>query len=61
MATQEAINEAIKNWGEAAVYQAMEVVAVSDADGAWSMFEDMGMFECAEVVEFLYFDGAAED
>ena len=61
MATQEAINEAIKNWGEAAVYQAMEVVAVSDADGAWSMFEDMGMFECAEVVEFLYFDGSAED
>lgn len=61
MPTQEAVNEAIKNWGSDAVYQAMEIVAVSDADGAWSMFEDNGMFECAEVVEFLYFDGAAED
>lgn len=61
MPTQEAVNEAIKNWGSDAVYQAMEIVAVSDADGAWSMFEDNGMFECAEVVEFLYFDGAADD
>jgi hypothetical protein len=34
----------------------MEVVAMSDADGAHTMFEDIGMFECAEVVEFLYFD-----
>ena len=61
MATQEAINEAIKHWGKDAVYQAMEGVAISDPDGAWSIFEDMGMFDCAEVVEFLYFDGAAED
>jgi hypothetical protein len=61
MATQEAINEAIAQWGKDSVYQAMEVVALSDADGAWSMFDDMGMFECAEVVEFLYFDGAADD
>ena len=61
MATQEAINEAIKNWGADAVYQAMEVVAMSDPDGAYTMFEDMGLFEMAEVVEFLYFDGAADD
>lgn len=61
MATQEAINEAIKMYGEDAVYQAMEVVAMSDPDGAYTMFEDHGMFECAEVVEFLYFDGSADD
>ena len=61
MATQEAINEAIKIWGEDAVYQAMEVVAMSDPDGAYTMFEDMGIFDQAEVVEFLYFDGAGED
>lgn len=61
MVTQEAINEAIANWGEDAVYQAMEVVAMSDADGAYVMFEDHGMFECAEVVDFLYFDGSADD
>ena len=56
MATQEAIDEAIKIWGQDAVYQAMEVVAMSDADGAHTMFEDVGQFEMAEAVEFLYFD-----
>jgi len=60
MATQEAINEAIKIWGADAVYQAMEVVAMSDPDGAYTMLEDMGLFDQAEVVEFLYFDGAAD-
>ena len=56
MVTQEKIDAAIAQFGEDAVYLAMEVVAMSDADGAWSMFEDMGQFECAEAVEFLYFD-----
>ena len=56
MVTQDKIDAAIAQFGEDAVYQAMEVVAMSDADGAYTMFEDMGMFECAEVVEFLYFD-----
>lgn len=55
MATQEAIDEAIETWGRDTVYEAMEVVAMSDADGAYSMFEDMGQFDHAEVVEFLYF------
>ena len=61
MVTQEAINEAIEIFGEDVVYQVMEVVAMSDADGAHTMFEDNGMFEFAEAVEFLYFDGAADD
>jgi len=56
MVTQDRVNEAIAEFGEDAVYQAMEVVAMSDADGAYTMFKDMGMFECAEAVEFLYFD-----
>lgn len=56
MATQDKIDAAIAQYGEDAVYQAMEVVAMSDADGAYTMFEDIGMFECAEAVEFLYFD-----
>lgn len=60
MAIQEAIDEAIKLWGQDAVYQAMEVVAMSDPDGAYTMLEDMGLFEQAEVVDFLYFDGAGE-
>lgn len=61
MATQEAINEAKGIWGEDTVYVAMEVVAMSDADGAYVMFQDQGMDDHAEVVEFLYFDGSAED
>jgi hypothetical protein len=50
MAMQEAIDEAIKRWGQDAVYQAMEVVAMSDPDGAYTMFEDLGIFAPAEVV-----------
>ena len=45
MVTQEKIAAAIAEFGEDAVYQAMEVVAMSDADGAYTMFEDMGLFE----------------
>jgi hypothetical protein len=61
MVTQEVVDEAVKLFGEDAVYQAMEVVAMSDPDGAYTMFEDNGMFEMAEAVEFLYFDGSADD
>ena len=41
MVTQEKIDAAIAQFGEDAVYQAMEVVAMSDADGADTMFEDI--------------------
>jgi hypothetical protein len=60
MVTQEAVNEAIEIFGADVVYQVMEVVAMSDADGAYTMFEDLGQFEMAECVEFLYFDGSGE-
>ena len=56
MLTQEKIDAAIAEYGTDAVYQAMEVAEMADPDGAWSMFEDLGQFELAEVVEFLYFD-----
>jgi len=61
MVTQEAIDQAVKLFGEDAVYQAMEVVAMSDPDGAWTMLEDTGQFEIAEAVEFLYFDGSPDE
>ena len=61
MATQEAIDQAIKRFGSDAVYQAVELVALSDPDGAYTMCEDTGQFEIAEAIEFLYFDGADED
>lgn len=61
MATQEAIDQAKKIYGEAAVLQAIELVALSDPDSAYTMCEDTGQVDIAEAIEFLYFDGAAED
>lgn len=61
MATQEAIDQAKERFGEAAVWQAVELVGLSDPDSAYTMCEDTGQFEIAEAIEFLYFDGAAED
>ena len=55
MATQEVVDEAISLWGKATVYEAMEVAEMSDADGAWSMFNDMDKFCHAQVIEFIYF------
>jgi hypothetical protein len=61
MATQEAIDQAKSRFGESAVYQAIELVALADPDSAYTMCEDTGQFDIAEAIEFLYFDGAAED
>lgn len=47
--------EAVNLFGENIVHQVEELVSVSDPDGVYSMFEDMGMFEHAECVEHLYF------
>jgi hypothetical protein len=56
MVTQELIDAAIAEFGAAAVHQAVELVAFSDADGAYTVCEDTGQFEIAEAIEFLYFD-----
>lgn len=61
MTTQEAIDQAKERFGESAVYQAIELVALTDPDSAYTMCEDTGQFDIAEAIEFLYFDGAAED
>jgi len=57
---QEAITlfeqEAITLFGKQIVNEVIEIVEMSDADGAWSLFNDQGMFEHAECVEFLYFE-----
>ena len=52
---KERINEAVECFGEAIVAEVVEIVSMSDADGAYTTFEDMGMFEHAECVELLYF------
>lgn len=48
------VQEAIDLFGLDIVHQVEELVAVSDADGVYTMFEDMGMFEHAECVQYLY-------
>lgn len=50
------LEEAIRLYGKDIVYTVMEVVAVSDADGAYTMFEDLGHYDHAEVVALLYFE-----
>lgn len=52
---QERVVEAIEQFGEDAVYLAMEMTRMSDPDGAYSHLEDMGQFEASEAVAFLYF------
>jgi hypothetical protein len=53
---QQKLNWAIEEWGPEAVQMAMDLVTVSDPDGAYVLLEDHGMFDAAEVIEFLYFD-----
>lgn len=50
------IDEAVEVFGKDIVQEVMSVVEISDADGAYSMFEDMGYFEHAECVEMIYFE-----
>jgi hypothetical protein len=48
--------EAIRIYGKDIVYTVTEIVEIADPDGAYSMFEDLGKYEEAECVEFLYFN-----
>ncbi len=50
------IAEVIGNYGDNVVREVMDVVSLSDADGAFSLFEDMGYYDHAEVVSLLYFN-----
>lgn len=52
----ELMKEAIEIFGNDVVYEVNEIVHLSDPDGAYAMFEDMGKYEHAECVEFLYFN-----
>lgn len=47
--------EAIELYGQKIVSEVQDIVEMSDPDAAYSMFEDMGMFDHSECVEFLYF------
>lgn len=58
---KELLVEANDMFGSQVVSETMMVVQVADPDGAYSHFEDMGMFEHAECVEFLYFDNHIDE
>lgn len=53
---KEKIQEAKDTFGSDILSDVLLVVQMSDPDGAYSMFEDMGMFEHSECVEFIYFE-----
>ena len=50
------LREAIDCFGLEVVKEVRMIVQFSDPDGAYSNFEDEGMYEHAECVEFLYFE-----
>jgi hypothetical protein len=56
MNRKEKIAEAIKAYGREVVSMVLTMVSVGDADGCYTQFEDEGMYEHAECVEFIYFD-----
>jgi hypothetical protein len=49
------INEAIATYGYDVVAEVRAAVELGDPDGAWAMFEDMGMFDHVACLEDLYF------
>ncbi len=56
MTTDEKIQDAIHEFGADIVQYVIEIVSMSDADGAYSLFEDMDMFDHQACVEMLYFE-----
>ncbi len=52
----EKIQEAIRIWGDNVVNTVIMVVDLSDADAAYSHFQDMDSEEYAECVVYLYFE-----
>jgi hypothetical protein len=53
---KEKIQEAIEEFGQEIVNEVIEIVYLSDPDGAYSMFEDMGKYEHAECISMIYFE-----
>jgi len=55
MIATDIVKEALELYGDKIVSEVREIVYMSDPDAAYSMFEDMGMFDHSECVDFLYF------
>jgi hypothetical protein len=56
MPNKERIKEAVENYGKEVVLDVLMTVSMSDPDGAYAMFEDMGQGLHSECVETLFFD-----
>ena len=52
----ELLTEAEAVFGAEVVEHVVLIVEMTDPDGAWSQFRDLGMDVHAECVEFIYFD-----
>lgn len=52
--------KAITEYGRDIVSDVVAIVNMSDPDGAYSQFQDLGMYEHAECVEFIYFENEEE-
>lgn len=50
------IDEAVKIFGAGIVTTVIELVDVCDADGVYTNFEDMGMYEHAECLSYLFWE-----
>jgi hypothetical protein len=48
--------QAIEEFGAGVVRMVIQAAELADPDMAWATFNDMGMFEHADCVEFLYFE-----
>ena len=53
---KEKILEAKQLFSADVVSDVLNAVYLSDADGCYVLFEDMGMYEHAECTEFLFFN-----
>ena len=52
--TDKKIQEAIDRFGQALVDLVLNIVGMSDEDGAYALFTDYGMHDGCECVKFLY-------
>lgn len=53
---RELLDDAIDCYGEEVVQSVIDMVEMSDPDGAYTTFEDFGWWEYAECLELLYFN-----
>ncbi len=56
MSQEEKIQQAKQEFDPEIVSVVIEMVAMADPDGAYSIFEDNSMWDHAEIVSMIYFE-----